>query len=377
MRAPEFQKFSRSSSTQTRNVWLTVVIMLVLAAYRFAVHMQDTIQLHFPVHARVSVADWLINALFFWLLILLWIAYRRWRRAVLHMKELDTIVSSIGPDVLIVIDANRTITLCNGAIERMYGYSVEQAVGAKTDLLYFDRRMDGGKNEIRDDLEQKGFHVGRAKGRRSDGETFPLEVITATLNQTPGAVLLLRDITEREKLEAQLVTLSTHDELTGLLNRRGFFEAGLQQLKFSKRYKLDMFLMFTDLNKFKQINDTLGHQVGDEALKATAQLLRTHLRDADIIGRLGGDEFAILGVSDTEESGQMALARLESEFENYRDPHDRFRLSTSIGMAFFHPDSPETLDDLVSQADARMYEAKTKRKTGGTPDPTTFAGGDR
>jgi diguanylate cyclase (GGDEF)-like protein/PAS domain S-box-containing protein len=280
------------------------------------------------------------------------------------VHELDTILSSIGPDVLIVIDADRNITLCNGAVERMYGYSKEETLGAKTDLLYFDRRLDKGKNEIRDDLQEKGFHVGRARGRRRNGELFPLEVITATLVKTPGAVLLLRDITERERLEAQLVRFSTHDELTGLLNRRGFFEAGLQQLKFAKRYRMEMFLLFADLDKFKEINDTLGHQVGDVALMAAAEVLQTCLRDADIVGRLGGDEFAVLGVADKEGKGEAAIARLNQVFEDYRDPQNRFRLAASMGIAHFGTDSDLTLDELTSEADAKMYAAKMQRKAG-------------
>lgn len=212
-------------SAERRNVWLAVVILLVLVAYRFSAHVHGHVRLHFPVLPHSSVGEWLTDILFFWLLALLWVAYRRWHRTVVRWRELDTVLSSIGPDVLIVIDAGRNITLCNGAIEGMYGYSREEVLGAKTDFLYFDRRLDKNKNEIRDDLREKGFHVGRAQGRRKDGGTFALEVITATLRRAPGAVLLLRDITERERLEQRLVALSTCDELTGLLNRRGFFEA--------------------------------------------------------------------------------------------------------------------------------------------------------
>lgn len=363
-------------SRETRNLWLTVLIMIVLSAYRFAVHMQGSSAWpgFFP-QIQMPVVNWLVDGLFFWLLFLLWLAYRKWRHTSMHMQDLGTIISSIGPDVLIVIDADRTITLCNGAIESMYGYSIHEVIGAKTDLLYFDRRLDRSKNEIRDDLEEKGYHVGRAKGRKSDGSVFPIEVITANLKRTPGAVLLLRDITEREKLEAQLLALSTCDELTGMLNRRGFFDAGVRQLAFAKRYKMDMFLLFADLDKFKEINDTLGHQVGDEALKMAAHLLKTQLRDADIIGRLGGDEFAVLGVADGEENAKVTVARLQREFEKYKDPEGRFRLSASIGAAYFHPDSDLTLDELVSEADARMYEDKTRRASGsargGPPEPQT------
>lgn len=346
-------------SEEVRDIWLATSILLLTVIYRLAVYAEEQLQALFDVVTRIPYAQWITEALFLWLLVLLWVAYSRWRRAMARTRELDTIIDSIGPDVLIVIDANRTITLCNGAIDAMYGYSETEVIGAKTDLLYFDRRLDKGGNEIRDDLRRKGFHIGRAKGKRKDGKEFPLEVITATLQATPGAVLLLRDITERVTLEKQLRELSSHDELTGLYNRRGFFDAANQQIEFAKRYRLNMFLLYLDLNKFKRINDTQGHLVGDDALKASSEILKTQLRAADIIGRLGGDEFAVLGAATETNTEQTMMARLHAAFDAHEDAQHRFQLSASIGAASFDPTSSKTLEDLATEADARMYEQKT------------------
>ena len=344
-------------------LWLAVAITLVLSAYRLAVHMMDWLREFFVPHTQIPVADWITNGLFFWLLLLLWVAYRRWQRSVALARELDMVISSIGPDVLLVIGRDRTVTMCTGASESMYGYRAEEILGQKTDLLYFDRRMDRGRHEIYEDLESKGFHVGRAKGQRKNGTTFPLEIVTASLKEQPGAVILLRDITDRKLLEDKLVILSTHDELTGLLNRRGFFESAGQQLRFAKRHGMPMFLLFADLNKFKWINDNLGHQVGDEALKATAAVFRTNLREADIIGRLGGDEIAVLGTESKDRSGGLVVERLRQELQRFRDDKERFTLSASIGLAHFDPGNPRTLDDLVLEGDKLMYADKQQRRT--------------
>ena len=351
-----------SQPKESAHLWMAIFITLVLAAYRVSAHMLGYLTEFFEAHTQVPVAEWLTNGLFGWLLILLWIAYRKWKRTVMHSVELDTIVSSIGPDVLLVIDRNRTVKMCNGAIKQMYGHSAEDIIGRKTDTLYFDRRVDPGKREIYEDLEEKGFHVGRAKGKRHDGTTFPLEIITAVLREATGAVILLRDITERQELEDKLVQLSRNDDLTGLFNRRGFFEAASQQIKVARRYSMPMFLLFADLDGFKEINDTMGHNVGDEALKAASETFVLNLRDADIVGRLGGDEFAVFGVETTDRDSAMTLERLQKEIEAYRDKEGRFKLGTSIGVAHFDPAKPSSLEDLLSLADQRMYEAKQKRK---------------
>jgi diguanylate cyclase (GGDEF)-like protein/PAS domain S-box-containing protein len=351
-----------SQPKESTHLWMAIFITIVLAAYRVSAHMLEYLRNFFELHTQVPVAEWITNALFFWLLFLLWVAYRKWRRSIMHAVELDTIVSSIGPDVLLVISRDRGIKMCNGAIKQMYGFTAEDVIGRKTDILYFDRRQDPDKREIYEDLEEKGFHVGRAKGKRRDGTTFPLEIITAVLRQATGAVILLRDITERQALEDKLTELSRNDELTGLFNRRGFFDASSQQIKVARRYNMSMFLLFADLDGFKQINDTLGHHVGDEALKAAAETFRINLRDADIIGRLGGDEFAVFGVESSDRDANMTVERLQRAIEEYRDRDDRFKLGTSIGVAHFDPDKPRSLDDLLTQADQRMYEEKQKRK---------------
>jgi len=310
----------------------------------------------------MPVADFLANLLLFWLLALLWVAYRRWRSSSIREKELARVISSIGPDVLMVINRSRIITMCNNAVTEMFGFEPDDVVGEKTEFLYFDRRVDPNSREIHDNLDKIGFHVGYASGKRKDGTTFPLEIITGSLRESPGAVILIRDITERKRLEQKLHEQSIRDELTGLRNRRGFFEAAAQQLKLAKRHKMAMFLLFADLDGMKTINDTLGHQMGDHALQQTAQSLRRTFRESDIIGRLGGDEFAVFGVQTDDTSVETASHRLEEQVSKFNEIEHRYKLAISTGSVHYDPESPCSFDDLLAQADKLMYRQKEERR---------------
>jgi diguanylate cyclase (GGDEF)-like protein/PAS domain S-box-containing protein len=176
----------------------------------------------------------------------------------------------------------------------------------------------------------------------------------ATLN-------FLSDITDRKQLEERLRAMSIMDDLTGLYNRRGFLTLFQQQVKVADRTKKNMLLFFADLDKMKQINDTLGHQEGDKALIEIATILKEVFRESDIIGRMGGDEFAILVLDTTDETKEVLLKRLL----NYLDDYNRSRsytLSLSIGIAPYDPKKPLSLDDLMAQADTLMYEEKRNKQ---------------
>lgn len=189
---------------ESAHLWFAIWIILSLSAYRLTTQCIESLQRFFEQHTSVPLADIISNALFFWLLLLLWAAYRRWRDSLYRQRELERVITSISPDVLVVIGEDRTIVMCNGAIKAMFGYTQEEVVGQKTDLLYFDRRVTGEKHEIFRYLQKVGFHVGNATGRRRDGTTFPLEIITGNIAHSDGVVALVRDITERRNVETAL-----------------------------------------------------------------------------------------------------------------------------------------------------------------------------
>ena len=173
-------------------------------------------------------------------------------------------------------------------------------------------------------------------------------------------------VNEREKLltmvresEEKFRALSLKDDLTQLHNRRGFEFLAEQQFKIDSRTKKGMLLLFADVDKMKWINDNLGHKRGDEALIDTANILKKHIRKADILARFGGDEFVALLNYSSEAFPEILIRRIEKSLENYNGGGAQdFKLSLSLGFARYDPESPCSVDELLDQADKNMYKHK-------------------
>ena len=160
----------------------------------------------------VPIPMWGYIGMSIFVVLLQWMAYRRWVDTIQRRKELEFVVRGIGPDLIMVIGRDRTITMCNDAIEPIFGYSAREVLGQKTDLLYFDRRVTGKRREIYDQISNIGFHTGFGKGKRKDGRIIPLEIVTGELPHQPGAVILVRDITERKQAEDELIAAKERAE---------------------------------------------------------------------------------------------------------------------------------------------------------------------
>lgn len=166
-------------------------------------------------------------------------------------------------------------------------------------------------------------------------------------------------------LQERLRDMSNTDELTGLLNRRGFFTIAQQQLKVANRAKGDVALLFADMDQFKAINDQWGHQKGDDALVAMADILKKTFRESDLIARISGDEFALLLLDVPENNFSVIFERLQRNINSYNTTAGgMFNLSLSIGMAVYDHDQPCSMEELLKQADRRMYEQKQRKKAG-------------
>ena len=187
-----------------------------------------------------------------------------------------------------------------------------------------------------------------------------------------GPSLIARSVRhgiERHRLFSALRSLSLIDDLTGLYNRRGFADLGEQYLKLARRSGRGVTVVYLDLDRFKTINDSLGHHVGDRALLKVADILRTTFRRSDIIARLGGDEFAVLALEAADESSELLVERLRAgvvEF-NASSP-ELFQLAVSIGMAHQDDDPKVRLKDMVAEADAAMYREKHAKRAPGLKD---------
>lgn len=179
--------------------------------------------------------------------------------------------------------------------------------------------------------------------------------------QVDGKLLVraIRYAIERQRLQAELRALSLVDELTGLHNRRGFITLAQQQLRVANRTKNRMMLLFADFDDLKAINDMFGHAEGDLALIEIADILRDTFRESDITARIGGDEFVLLATGVGPNSEGILVNRLREHVKagNVRSSL-RCKLSLSVGTAWYDPQHPCSIEELLHRADALMYEQK-------------------
>lgn len=173
----------------------------------------------------------------------------------------------------------------------------------------------------------------------------------------------LRYAVERHRLLSALRSLSLIDDLTGLYNRRGFGDLGQQYLKLARRSGKNVTLIFLDVDRFKAINDSLGHHMGDRALLRIADVLRNTFRSSDIIARLGGDEFAVLAPEASGDPPEVLMHRVRGAVQEFNETsRDPYRLSVSLGSARFQGDPMVRLEDLLAEADADMYQEKRSKR---------------
>lgn len=207
---------------------LAFVIAFMVLLLNVSINMSEHVHRFFRDYARIPTTGLLVNGLFFWLVVLLGVAFHRWRESARQRSELEDIISSISPDVLLVVRTDRTIVMCNGSVRRVFGYTPEEVLNRTTDTLYFDRRTHkDNPKEIYDALKREGFHLGRATGRRKGGETIPLEIISGELSGRAGAVLLLRDVSERLRMEEDRRQLETQTQQSQRLESLGVLAAGI------------------------------------------------------------------------------------------------------------------------------------------------------
>lgn len=166
---------------------------------------------------------------------------------------------------------------------------------------------------------------------------------------------------EKSMLDREIRSLAITDDLTGFFNRRGFLAAASQQLKIAHRDHLNVLLLYCDLDGLKSINDSFGHREGDLALVRTADALEETFRDSDLLARLGGDEFAVLAWEASIPDLRIILARLAKNLENANANEGRYKLSLSVGVARYNPNSPVALAELMACADQEMYRHKKHR----------------
>ena len=198
--------------------------------------------------------------------------------------------------------------------------------------------------------------------KAKDGRLFWAEIAlrTAPIGSKIVALATLRDITERRQIQEHLINVAKYDELTGLVNRTEFLESLKQAATRARRDAHFFGVLYLDLDHFKDINDTLGHPVGDQILKLVADRLRSTVRESDTVARFGGDEFAVLAAELQEPTGAgvLAMKLVAALQEPFVIEGNVIHTGTSIGIAIFDIDSP-VVETLLAHADLAMYRAKS------------------
>ena len=271
-------------------------------------------------------------------------------------------------DGTVICDAEGVILRINQAFSRITGYSSDDAVGRKTNLLQSGRHDQTFYAAMWDSINTLGSWNGEIWNRRKNGEIYPewlsITAVKGADGQVTHYVGTFSDATQRKKAEDQIKQLAFFDPLTGLPNRRLLTDRLNQVLAASTRNDREGALLFVDLDNFKTVNDTQGHEVGDMLLQEVARRLSSSFREADTVGRLGGDEFVVVlaGLSgDPDEAAAQAEVVGEKILAALGQPYELagnlFRCTPSIGITLFG-DQRDSVDDLMKQADIAMYQAK-------------------
>jgi diguanylate cyclase (GGDEF)-like protein/PAS domain S-box-containing protein len=269
---------------------------------------------------------------------------------------------------IVILDADRRILRVNHAFVEMTGHVVDDVVGKTPQQIARDPRAGEMLSGIADHVERDGFWRGELPAQRSSGESFPTWTTVATVRgaygETTHYVVTMTDITERKRAEKEIVNLAFYDRLTGLPNRRLLRDRLEQALAGSARSGRHGALLFIDLDNFKLVNETSGHEVGDQLLVEVARRLEACLGAAGGAARVGGDEFVAL-VEDLSENRHEAAALAKKTGETilaalntpYALTGGVRHSSPSIGVAMFSGGG-DTCEELLKQADIAMYEAK-------------------
>lgn len=167
---------------------------------------------------------------------------------------------------------------------------------------------------------------------------------------------------ERHRTRRMLQNLSLSDELTGLLNRRGFLSLAPKHVKIAQRASWELLVFFIDLDELKAINDNYGHPEGDQALRTVATILRETFRTSDVLARLGGDEFIVLAINATDASIDTIMARLQENVARYNHNGIQYRISISYGVARFDSQEQATLEEMIAKADRALYANKLSKR---------------
>ncbi len=266
---------------------------------------------------------------------------------------------------VMITDTTQHITAINRAFTEITGFSELETLGSPASMLSSGRHDSLFYAKMWQQLTADGHWQGEIWNKRKNGEVFPewltISAVRNSLSEITHYVGVFADITPLKQAQAKLDHQAHHDSLTGLPNRLLFetrLQAELDSCQLGERHGA---VLFMDLDRFKHINDSLGHPVGDQLLKSIAERLKLQLDEHDTVARLGGDEFIILlpGLKNPEQAAQTADKLLACFREAFSVEQHQFFISASIGLSLY-PEDAQDVASLIKNADTAMYQSKAR-----------------
>jgi len=284
----------------------------------------------------------------------------------LRLRESAAVFDHI-EEAIVITDAYNRIRSVNRAFETMYGYTLEDIAGKNPSILRAKKADKLFYEGMWQQLIENKLWRGKIHNRRKNGQEVVLWMTIKAVTDEEGAIVsyiaIQTDIKEMLQMQERASYLARHDQLTSLFNRLGFEEQFESMSKLSKRNGSMFGVMFIDLDHFKAINDTLGHDVGDSVLLEAGKRIAKTLREIDVLARFGGDEFVILvGFIKAEAEVALIARRILKVFEEkILVQNHSLKVTPSIGISFY-PNDGEEYNVLIKKADSAMYEAKKAGK---------------
>ncbi|WP_415896578.1 EAL domain-containing protein [Neptuniibacter sp. QD72_48] len=268
-------------------------------------------------------------------------------------------------DGIIVTDKHNRIVEANSAFERVTGYSKEEVIGQAPNILNSHKQPTSFYEAMWKELEERGLWSGEIWNRKKDGQIYPewltVKAIKDEQDSVTGYFGVFTDISEQKKTEASLRNLAYYDSLTNLANRTFCKERLAHDMELSNRHKESLALVFIDLDFFKHVNDSMGHEYGDQLLVEAANRIREKVRSSDTVVRWGGDEFILIlpGIFQANMALVIANNVLEELKRPFRLKNSDVFIGASIGIAMY-PHDADSAETLIQHADAAMYSAKNR-----------------
>ena len=268
-------------------------------------------------------------------------------------------------EAILISDANNRILAVNREFTKLTGYEQWEVIGKDPKLLSCGNTPREVYEEMWRTLNENDHWQGEMWDRRKTGEPYPKRLSISVVRDSEGKIInyigSFEDITDRKAAEDQIRYLAHHDALTGLPNRFSLHDRIEQSMAFARRFDKTLAVMLIDLDRFKTINDTLGHNAGDQLLIQVARRLEGSVRESDIVARIGGDEFIVVltGVETSADVEEVAGKIIKCIAAPYRIAGHELRTTPSLGICLYPGDANE-FSELIKHADIAMYHAKSE-----------------